>query len=154
MPYTVELQKGGEPGSSSKKIRTSNTLVPAGGIKTSFSGSMGFIRRRWEREDAISVCTLTRLGIHISAPIAFAPSVFMEDPSFVPYVRPKRILVIGGGASGLGPRNAAKSPRAGCLDEGVSGLNARAVSSALRWPSPAYPGLIRNVRVATSSSSP
>lgn len=29
------------------------------------------------------------------------PSVVMEDPEHVPNARPKRILVIGGGASGL-----------------------------------------------------
>ncbi|KAJ7489685.1 hypothetical protein B0H11DRAFT_2191799 [Mycena galericulata] len=85
----------------------------------------------------------------------------MEDPDFVPNVRPKRILVIGGGASGLVTlRNLRERGKfddvqlverrndvggVWYLDEDVSVPNARAASGAPRWPSPAYPGLIGNV---------
>ncbi|KAJ7429730.1 hypothetical protein B0H11DRAFT_1024431 [Mycena galericulata] len=85
----------------------------------------------------------------------------MEDPDFVPNVRPKRILVIGGGASGLVTlRNLRERGKfddvqlverrndvggVWYLDGDVSVSNARAVSGAPRWPSPAYPGLIGNV---------
>ncbi|KAF7343853.1 hypothetical protein MSAN_01966600 [Mycena sanguinolenta] len=79
----------------------------------------------------------------------------------IPNVRPKRVLVIGGGPSGLVTlRNLVErgnfhdvqlvERRADVggvwyLDDDHNAPNAKPTSAAPRWPSPAYPGLIGNV---------
>ncbi|KAJ7362316.1 hypothetical protein DFH08DRAFT_731696 [Mycena albidolilacea] len=85
----------------------------------------------------------------------------MPDTANIPNVRPKRILIIGGGASGLVTlRNLLdrgefddvqlverRDDVGGVwyLDDDPNAPNERPISAAPRWPSPAYPGLIGNV---------
>ncbi|KAJ6571383.1 hypothetical protein B0H19DRAFT_1372488 [Mycena capillaripes] len=85
----------------------------------------------------------------------------MEGTENIPKVRPRRILVIGGGASGLVTlRNLCERGEfeevqlverrddvggVWYLDEPTDSPTARSLSTAPRWPSPAYPGLIGNV---------